>query len=191
MKKAWNIITNAVLIFILLVGIMALVSLLPFKGNYKILAVMSGSMEPTLPMGGVVVVKPADQYNIDEIITFESQNSKQSQKYTTHRIVKMNQGGQQDYFYTKGDANETSDTNYIKKDQIIGKVILSVALVGYIIGYAKTLPGVVIIIVLATIIIYEEIKKIRSEVKIIKESKKVKESKKKKSIEGKKRKAKK
>lgn len=191
LQKVLTVIGNAVLVLSILVGLMVVVSLLPFKNNYKIMAVMSGSMAPTISTGSIIVIKPATEYKLDDVVTFKSYNSQKKNDYTTHRVVGIDDITGREIFYTKGDANESRDSGSLTKDQIKGKVIFSVAFVGYIVGYAKTLPGLVIIIITATIIVYEELKKIRSEVGTIKESKKVKESKKKKSKEGKKGKAKK
>ena len=47
-----------------------IVSALPIPGNYQFLVVRSGSMEPAIKQGAVVVVKPSNAYQIGDIITF-------------------------------------------------------------------------------------------------------------------------
>lgn len=177
MKKVLNIITTVVIVILLIIGVFVLISLIPIKGNYKILAVMSGSMKPTIPTGSLVIIKPCKNYNVNDIVTFKSYGSQKKNDFTTHRIVDLSSDSGETIFFTKGDANKSQDTGYLTHDQIKGKVFLCIALVGYIIGYAKTLPGLIIIIVLATIIVYEEIKKIRNEIKRIRRSKQKQEAK--------------
>ena len=76
--------------------------------------VATGSMEPYLKAGNLVVIKSSSNYMIDDVITFKDDND----KYVTHRIIKID--GEE--LSTKGDANNTED-NPITKDDIVGKVI--------------------------------------------------------------------
>lgn len=168
------------LVLLTAVGLFIIFSLLPIKNNYKIMAVMSGSMNPAIPTGSVVVIKPSAEYKVDDIVTFKSYNSQKKNDFTTHRIVDTNDSSGETIFTTKGDANKDQDTGFLTADQIKGKVLFSIALIGYIVGYAKTLPGLVVIICLASIIIYEEAKKIFSEVKTMKKTKRKLKSKNKK-----------
>jgi len=194
MKKILAIIVNTVFVLLIIIGIGIVFSLLPFKKNYKILSVMSGSMQPAISMGSVVVVKPIDRYKVGDIITFTPRDAKTKKDYTTHRITEVVRRNDLYAYRTKGDASPSGDSEIVSHNRVLGKVILSIALIGYIIGYAKTLPGLVIIIVLATIIVYEEVKKIKGEVGKMGQAKRTKTKKgtnKKQIVKNKKRKAKK
>jgi signal peptidase I len=175
MKKINKILViagNVILFLILIVGIMIGYTLLPIKDNYKILVVTSGSMEPDIKTGSLAVIKPSNEYSVGDIISFSRANSSEKKDLTTHRITEIVEDEGEIYYRTKGDANEAEDRNLISKDQIVGRYYFSIALLGYLIKYLKTLPGLVLIIIIpATIIIYEEIKKIRQEAKKIKEIK--------------------
>jgi signal peptidase len=71
----------------------------------------------------------------------------------------------QTVFQTKGDANESVDMEKTNRKDIIGKVFLSVPFLGYPVAYAKTTPGLIILIVIpAVIIIYDELQKIMAEI---------------------------
>ena len=174
--KIGSIAINAVLVLFILIGILIAISILPVKNNYRILAVMGGSMEPTIPLGALIVVKPVSDYRVGDIITFKSGLRKND--YTTHRIKAVEEGENQKAYITKGDANEDPETEKITQDKIFGKEFFSIALLGYVLGYIKTLPGLLIIIIIpAVIIIYEEINKIKKEAqRIIKEKKKLKKA---------------
>lgn len=154
-------------IFYAIVGIIAIlliVPLLPIPGNYQILTVLSGSMEPAIHTGSVVIVKPADNYKINDIITF----GKTKKTPTTHRIhdIKVNVG--KPIYITKGDANNAPDSREISDSEVIGKVLFSVPYVGFAISTAKKPWGFIFIIIIPTIIIISgEIKKIWIEAKKI------------------------
>lgn len=133
-------------------------------GNYKILIVQSGSMEPAIRTGGVVIIKPASEYAVGDIITFGP--ATKTKTPTTHRIMEVKDDNGQISYITKGDANEESDLQTVAKGQVIGKVIFSIPFFGYVIDFAKKPLGFILIIgIPAIIIISDEIKNIFSELK--------------------------
>ena len=78
-------------------------------------------------------------------------------------------------YITKGDANNAPDQEEITKREIIGKVLFSVPYLGYAVDFAKKPLGFSLIIIIpASIIIFDEIKKIFGEIKKKKENKNVK-----------------
>jgi len=150
---------------IVLIAVLLVVSVLPITGNFKVLTVLSGSMAPAIKMGSVVVVKPADNYKIGDIITFGEISKTKTP--TTHRIYEMKVQGSQPVYITKGDANNAPDQREITAKEIIGKVLFDVPYIGYALATAKKPWGfALIIIVPAAIIIYDEIRKIIGEIKI-------------------------
>lgn len=158
-------------IFFTLIGIVALVlvlPLLPVPGNYQILTVLSGSMEPAIHTGSVVIIKPSDNYKIGDVITF----GKTKKTPITHRIsdIKFNKGNP--IYTTKGDANNASDNNEITKNNVIGKVLFSVPYFGYAVNTAKKPIGFFLIIIIPTLIIIgDEVRKVIVEVKKIRSKK--------------------
>jgi signal peptidase len=149
---------------IIILAILVIFSAFKFPGNYQIMVVQSGSMKPAIKMGSLVVVKPTSQYKIGDIITYKSADD--SQRTTTHRIVEINEEQGLIFYKTKGDANDAPDFNPIFENNIVGKILFSIPYLGYPVSFAKTLPGLIILIIIpATIIIYEEIRKIVKEVK--------------------------
>ncbi len=168
MKKYFSIIVNTLLVILILIGFILLFSVLPIKNNIKILSVISGSMEPTIKTGSVILIKPVAEYQVDDIITFMTPNAKKKDDYTTHRIHTINNSTGPEIFVTKGDANDLPDSQTITKDKILGKYYGNIPYLGYLISYIKTLPGLLCIIILpALIIIIEEAKNIHKETKQI------------------------
>ena len=83
--------------------------------GYTTLIVSSGSMEPELMVGDVIIIKECDSYNKGDIITFNVNN----EYLVTHRIIEE----KENHYITKGDNNNSADDNIILEEQIEGKLI--------------------------------------------------------------------
>ncbi|MDO8515026.1 MAG: signal peptidase I [bacterium] len=128
-------------------------------GNYKMFTVLSGSMEPAIKTGSIVVVKPQPLYQTGDVITFREKND--SKITTTHRIFGIEDGR----FVTKGDANNSTDSTGVADGQIIGKTIFSVPYLGYPVSFTKTQQGLLLLVIIPSIIIiYSEILTIKNEI---------------------------
>jgi signal peptidase I len=81
----------------------------PLVLPYKALVVYSGSMEPTIPVGSVVILTPveASQVKVNDVITFQRPDNKS--ELVTHRVIAIESGPQGQQWVTKGDANTTAD----------------------------------------------------------------------------------
>ena len=164
-RKIRQTLLNILLVIIMIIGVFVAFSMLPIKGNYKLFTVMSGSMEPNVHVGSVAVVKPISHYQVGDVITFQGAGKADK---TTHRIYSIANSGNQSIYTTKGDANDSPDGTPVYENQIIGKEFVSVPLLGYVLKYIKTPVGLVLIIIIpAAIIVYEEIRKIINETKTI------------------------
>ncbi len=127
--------------------------------NYNIMTVISGSMEPTLKLGSVVVTSPVENYKVGDIITFRTGG--EGTPPTTHRIedVRVEEGEM--IYITKGDANPTEDMTETREENIMGKALFSVPYLGHLVDFVKTPIGFgVLVIIPALLIIGDEVKKI-------------------------------
>lgn len=155
-------------------AVVMLVSVFPIPGNYQFMVVQSGSMEPTIKIGSVVLVKPASAYQIGDIITFKGgfRNARGENLPVTHRIVEMRVDSGVPLYTMKGDANDSVDTREIGKGQIIGKVLFDIPYVGYAVEAARTPYGFLsLIIIPAALIGYDQVARIWKEVKRMKQEK--------------------
>ena len=148
---------SAVIVIVLLVP--ALIYVAPFLvGGSLSSVVMGGSMEPTIHVGSIVIirrVKPED-VKVGDIIAFKTGESK-----TIHRVIEKVVEGDTFYFRTKGDANEDPDPWIIKPEDVIGELHLTIPYYGYLIWFAQTPFGIVLfILVPAIILIANEIRNI-------------------------------
>ena len=161
------------LIFATLVLVAGVVAISAFKipGSYKLLTVQSGSMEPSIKLGSVVVVQPAGDYKKGNVITVsEPENPKTS---LTHRIFEVKEKDGKTFYVTKGDANNAPDTEERPKENVIGRVLFSIPYIGFPIAFAKTRDGLVVLIIIpATIIVYNELMNIKNEAKKLLEERK-------------------
>ncbi len=75
---------------------------LPSFFGYSVLEVVSGSMEPSIHVGDLIVInRNASHYQKGDIVTFKDVDG----SFVTHRIEKIDD----DQMVTKGDANDSSD----------------------------------------------------------------------------------
>ncbi len=125
--------------------------------------ILSGSMEPAIGVGSISVVQAKPRYTVGDVITFSKDGK--SKMTVTHRVAEVRDTGVyygDPQYVTRGDANEESDSGEVKHANVAGRVMLSIPYLGYIADFAKTPRGFVLLIVIpATIIIYEEIKNIK------------------------------
>ncbi|HLG71573.1 MAG TPA: signal peptidase I [Chloroflexota bacterium] len=111
-------------------GLLAL-TVLPPVLRYQTYVVLSGSMEPAIRTGSVIVATAVDpkMLQVGDVITFLTPDG---QENITHRIVGIHGDAQGHVsFITKGDANGVEDQNEIRFDHLAGKVTLTIPYVGY------------------------------------------------------------
>lgn len=169
--KIGKIIYWVFLACLVVIALLLVVSVFPISGNYKVMVVKSGSMEPTIHTGAIVVVKPISDYKIGDIITFGK--TSKTEVPTTHRVYDIKVQGGQPIYITKGDANNGPDGKEITKEDVIGKTLFSIPLIGYAVDFAKKPLGFMLIIVVpAVIIIYDEFRKIWQEILKLKNKRK-------------------
>jgi len=110
-------------------------------------------MEPTLHVGDLLIVqggiKP-EEINVGpktgDIIVFRRPG--RPDEFVVHRAVGVVIRGGKYYFRTKGDNNPVPDSWLVPEDYIIGKVIWSIPLLGYVKIYLGTPIGMAAIIIL-------------------------------------------
>lgn len=133
-------------------------------GGVEVKIVQSGSMEPAIKTGAVVVVVPQSDYKVGDIITFNFNITDQIP--TTHRVTEERIVGGSTRYITKGDANEDIDPREISERNVIGKVVLDIPYLGYLLDFARKPLGFGLLIgVPAAYIVLEESLKIVSEVR--------------------------
>lgn len=128
-------------IIILCLALIAILLLVPTALGYKSMAVISGSMEPDIPVGSVVIVKDVMPKNLKtgDVITYQISEG----TMVTHRINSIDKDKEE--IVTKGDVNDVADANPVKYDRVIGKMAACIPLLGYISIYIKTPLGIAVV----------------------------------------------
>lgn len=170
LKYIGNTFYYTVLSTLIFIVLLVAFSRISWLGNYRLLVVQSGSMEPAIHTGAVVLVEPQAGYQPGDIVTY--QPKLRSQQTITHRIQQQAQKNGQLVYITKGDANEDVDFAPVKRQQIIGKVMVNVPYLGYAIAAAKTKLGFIFLIIAPVlIIVFDQSKRIIKEIKKLKQDK--------------------
>lgn len=154
-RRSWRAIADWLWIGILVVFALLVFALVTPWCPYRVYAVRSGSMSPTLNAGDVILVGPAPA-TLEEgmIVSFQSGET----ELTTHRIVAIMEGN---YLQTKGDANEEPDANPVPLDKVKKAFIFRIPYLGYVGHFIRTPLGwLLFVITPAALIIYGEIKNI-------------------------------
>ena len=157
-----SVISYAIFIWLLLVGLMLLayvadIKIRAAKGDtsppvYNAYVVLTGSMVPEIMPKDVVVTKKreAKDLEVGDIITFLSSDPRLSNIIVTHRIkAKYYDATTNKYtFQTKGDANNTADFTLAEDTNIIGEVIFKIHKIGYIQSILATKGGLIIVVLI-------------------------------------------
>ena len=124
---------------------------IPSVFGWKPFIVLSGSMEDTIMPGDLILTKEIDVSELKEgdIISFRTN------KYSviTHRIINIvNEEGERKY-YTKGDNNDSADSDPVCNDQIEGIYRYRIPKLGAIALNLQKPIGIIICITLPLIIL--------------------------------------
>lgn len=97
-------------------------TVVPAVAGGRTMTVLSGSMEPAISTGSVVVTKPVDPLtlNAGEVITFSTPGADGGVDLVTHRIARISETERGRLFVTKGDANQTEDVEPVRAANIQG-----------------------------------------------------------------------
>lgn len=132
--------------------LLSVFSPLDFFGRFKFLVISSASMDPALKIGDLIVVNARPtQINKNDIIVFKDPRG--SGFLITHRVKNIFQDGDENFIQTKGDGNNSLDDWQIKPEDIYGKTFLAFPVIGYVLEFAKTFAGFVILIVIPSVVI--------------------------------------
>ena len=145
-------------------------NVLPMPFGYGGAVVLSGSMEPTIMVDELIIVKAEENYGVDDIVVYQH-----GKMLVVHRIVEMNG----ETAITRGDANNTNDEP-IDVARIKGRVIGHLPNVGTLIRLLKTPVATILLIAGAVLTVElpylkekakkdEELERIKAEIRRLKE----------------------
>lgn len=122
--------------------------------------ILTQSMYPTIKAGDVIVTYKEDgnKYNEGDVITFTS--PKNGGITITHRVEEVSVLNNEYSYKTKGDNNNTADSEVINGSNVLGRVILKVPKAGYVQQFLVTKTGWIVAVILPAmgIVIYDILK---------------------------------
>ncbi len=124
------------------------ITLAPLLFGWGSYVIMTGSMEPRISAGDVVIVSPGYSQDmvLGRVITFEDPN--RVDNMLTHRVSSINADGT---LVTRGDANLTVDSAPVEPDAVVGTGRLLVQFIGLPVVWARSgdwLPLIAHIVIL-------------------------------------------
>lgn len=138
--KIMKVVGNCLLAFVILICA-TIFCAFNFMG-YKMFIVLSGSMQPTIMVDDLVIIKQGSIKDVQkgDIITYLEDGT-----YVTHRVVDMeNDNGVS--LITQGDNNNTIDKVHPTATEYVGKYIMHISGGGTILSFLQTPFGMVVMI---------------------------------------------
>lgn len=161
MKKVFSILVNIVFAGFMILALSIVLSMFSI-GGVRLFSVLSGSMEPIIHTGSVIFDLPSGSYEVGDIVTRTTGTSGVT---VTHRIIEKAVLDGKTVYHTKGDANNVADEEDVDASAFVGKVAFSVPYLGFAMNFAKTREGFLLLVIIpAVLVIYEELKKMKDEI---------------------------
>jgi signal peptidase len=126
---------------------------LPNAMGMRSFTVMSGSMEPTIHVGDVVIDKKISPLRArpGDVVTFSDPGGRK--RLITHRIRSLRVQGDTVEVVTKGDANNAEERWTVPANGRIGRVELRVWKLGYPLVYAHSRFGLIGLVALPALLL--------------------------------------
>ena len=128
-----------------LASALVLALVVPLAFDARPLTVLSGSMEPALMTGDVVVVRREGALDVapGDIVTFRDPGGG---RLITHRVhhMRLREGAM--HFVTRGDANQPVERWQIPADKPVRRVLYRVPLLGYALNLFRTRVGLLVLV---------------------------------------------
>jgi signal peptidase len=120
-------------LFVLVLGLATVLIVVPKVAGATPLTVLTSSMEPRLPPGTLIVVKPTpvDEIRIGDVVTYQIESGRP--EVISHRVIEIvssSDGGTA--FVTKGDNNSEPDAALVLPEQIRGTLWYSLPWLGFV-----------------------------------------------------------
>ncbi len=177
MKTFFKFVNYTLVTLLVIIAAILTYVAIPIFGN-KALIVRSGSMEPTVKAGDLIVVnlakginsplpKDIGKYKEGDIIAFKG--DKNANVVTTHRVVSKRVTNSKILYQTQGDANNSPDTQLVSEDLIIGKSVLTIPKAGELFAFAKTKQGFALLVLIPALLVIgiESINLVKEIIKIM------------------------
>jgi len=136
----------------LVAGLVAAI-VLPLAFGARPYTVLSGSMEPTIGAGDLVVAErvSARDVRLGDVVTFE--DPERGNRLTTHRVGGIRRLGAKVEFVTKGDANDATERWRTASDGDLGRVAYAMPWIGNVTALTRRPLGFALIVALPLLLL--------------------------------------
>ena len=139
LKKIWSGFTTSLVIIVVILAILLAGARLV---GLQVYCVLSGSMEPNYHVGAIIYAKEVDPatLKVGDTISFLLRED----TVATHRIIEVipDENDPNVFrFRTKGDNNDIEDANPVHCNNVLGKVVGTIPLLGYVSNFVQNPPG--------------------------------------------------
>jgi signal peptidase len=117
---------------------------------------LSGSMEPTISPGDVVINEEIEPWEaqVGDVVTFR--DPQDASKLLTHRVVSTKDTGSHILFVTQGDANNTQEHWRVAATGEIGRLAYTVPWIGHLAVFARSKLGWLLLVGIPLLLILIE-----------------------------------
>jgi signal peptidase len=141
-------------------AVLAIVFLLPLAAflvavwllGWQLQAVLSGSMEPTYPVGSLLVVAPIDASEVEPGMALVFEDPAAAGRIVTHRVIALAPGGSLQ-FVTQGDANARPDPIPVPARMVRGRVLWQVNHLGTALTWLEWPRGFLLLVLLPALLL--------------------------------------
>ena len=148
-----TVIVVVVLVFCVLVVVQGKLAKKPFLFGYSTYIVISGSMEPTIHVDDVIIVKKVDSLSDlkeKDIVTYLGKEGEFAGKTVTHRIQRI----EGDKIFTKGDSViNVKEDPAITFDDVIGKYVKTSDFLSAVYSAFSSKYGFLLIVVIPLLVL--------------------------------------
>ncbi len=118
--------------------------------GYSFSVVVTGSMEPDIHVGELLIVRETDMETIEvgDDILFVSQSGIVAGQHVVHRVVEKGTDEKGLYFRTQGVNNSVADTDRVRASNFVGKAVAHSAFWGKIFSFLTNVEALMMIAVL-------------------------------------------
>ena len=133
-RKIINVLTTLIIVLGGTFLILYICGIVPY-------VVLSGSMEPTIKTGSLCFINrysSFDDIKEKDIVAFKLENG----TLVTHRAIEISDSG----ITTKGDRNKEQDGSLVTKNNYVGKNILWIPKIGYLVMAFQSTRGKIVLL---------------------------------------------
>jgi signal peptidase len=129
------------------------IALYPTVTSGAAMAVLSGSMSPTYPVGAMMFTRPVDPAEVDvgDVITFNRPSNQA--ELVSHRVVAVDTSSGSAVFTTKGDANDAADLDPVPASLVQGRLWFGVPQLGRIAALLHSAQGLGLLVLLVCAVV--------------------------------------